>query len=282
MRQGKGSFADVAIRYAEQVIAGDIVSCWQIKSSCQRFLDDTKGDTWTLNAAKVQRVCQFAETFPYSSSVLAVTPGKTIATFISSTQTWFGSATTVEANAGSNAPVGGSGAGGGSGYGDITFYGGNGASTTQNSAGGGGGGSAGPSGNGWNATIGGGGGSNGGSGSGASGANGGSGSLGEGPTLPNAIAINGAGGSRSATGVQSGDGSTQRLWKSTAGEWAGPGGGGAAGNFSSAGNGGNYGGGGGGGGGAGGETYTAGLGGEGLIVLTYTIAQPGFSHSYWL
>ena len=218
----------------------------------------------------------------YSSSVLAVTPGKTIATLISSTQTWFGSATTVEANAGSNAPVGGSGAGGGSGYGDITFYGGNGASTTQNSAGGGGGGSAGPSGNGWNATIGGGGGSNGGSGSSASGANGGSGSLGEGPTLPNAIAINGAGGSRSATGVQSGDGSTQRLWKSTAGEWAGPGGGGAAGNFSSAGNGGNYGGGGGGGGGASGETYTAGLGGEGLIVLTYTIAQPGFSHSYWL
>ncbi len=71
MRQGKGSFADVAIRYAEQVIAGDIVACWQIKSSCQRFLDDTKGDTWTLNAAKVQRVCQFAETFPYLEGPLA-------------------------------------------------------------------------------------------------------------------------------------------------------------------------------------------------------------------
>ncbi|MET4594560.1 MULTISPECIES: terminase large subunit domain-containing protein [unclassified Sphingomonas] len=71
MRQGKGSFADVAIRYAEQVIAGDIVACWQIKSSCQRFLDDIKGDTWTLNAAKVQRVCQFAETFPYLEGPLA-------------------------------------------------------------------------------------------------------------------------------------------------------------------------------------------------------------------
>ncbi|SEM40860.1 Phage terminase-like protein, large subunit, contains N-terminal HTH domain [Sphingomonas gellani] len=71
MRQGKGHFATVAVHYAQQVVAGLIPACWQIRTSCQRFLDDVNGDTWTLNAAKVERVCQFAETFPYLEGPLA-------------------------------------------------------------------------------------------------------------------------------------------------------------------------------------------------------------------
>lgn len=71
MRQGKGAFADVAIRYAEQVVAGLIPACWQIKKSCERFLDDVESDAWTLNAGKVERVCLFAETFPYLEGTLA-------------------------------------------------------------------------------------------------------------------------------------------------------------------------------------------------------------------
>ncbi len=72
MRQGKGHNADVAVRYAQQVVAGEIPACWQIRTSCRFFLDDVEGDTWTLNAAKVERVCKFAEGFPYLDGELAI------------------------------------------------------------------------------------------------------------------------------------------------------------------------------------------------------------------
>jgi phage terminase large subunit-like protein len=71
VRQGKGHFADVAVRYAEQVVAGEIVACQNIKLSCAAFLADVKGDTWTFHAGKVERVCRFAETFPYLEGPLA-------------------------------------------------------------------------------------------------------------------------------------------------------------------------------------------------------------------
>lgn len=71
MLVGKGAFADVAIRYAEQIVAGDIAACWQIKKSCDRFLTDVRGKEWSFNAAKIERVCRFAETFPYLEGPLA-------------------------------------------------------------------------------------------------------------------------------------------------------------------------------------------------------------------
>ena len=71
MRKGKSHFADVAVRYAEQIVASEIPACWQIRTSCQFFLTDVESDTWTLNAAKVERVCRFAETFPYLEGPLA-------------------------------------------------------------------------------------------------------------------------------------------------------------------------------------------------------------------
>lgn len=76
MRKGRGHFADVAIRYAEQVarprIPEDAIpTCWQITAACERFLTDVEGDEWVLDAAKVQRVCQFAEGFPYLDGSLA-------------------------------------------------------------------------------------------------------------------------------------------------------------------------------------------------------------------
>lgn len=76
MRKGKGHFADVAIRYAEQVARprvpeASIPACWQIKASCERFLQDIEGETWVFDAAKVERVCLFAETFPYLEGPLA-------------------------------------------------------------------------------------------------------------------------------------------------------------------------------------------------------------------
>lgn len=71
MQKGKGHFTDVAARYAEQVVAGEITVCWQIRKSCERFLADVEGDEWTLNVAKVERVCRFAEQFPYLDGELA-------------------------------------------------------------------------------------------------------------------------------------------------------------------------------------------------------------------
>ncbi|KQO49782.1 terminase large subunit [Sphingomonas sp. Leaf257] len=71
MLVGKGAFADVAIRYAEQIVAGDIAACWQITKSCEGFLANVQGNEWTFNAAKVERVCRFAETFPYLEGPLA-------------------------------------------------------------------------------------------------------------------------------------------------------------------------------------------------------------------
>ncbi|MBB5715857.1 terminase large subunit [Sphingomonas aerophila] len=71
MRKGKGHFADVALRYAKQVVAGEIAACWQIKASCEQFLEAVEGDRWTFDAAKVERVCLFAQTFPYLEGTLA-------------------------------------------------------------------------------------------------------------------------------------------------------------------------------------------------------------------
>ena len=71
MRKGKGHFADVAVRYAEQVASGEIVACQNIRLSCHGFLADVASEQWTFNAAKVERVCQFAETFPYLEGPLA-------------------------------------------------------------------------------------------------------------------------------------------------------------------------------------------------------------------
>lgn len=72
MRKGKSHYADVAIRYATQVVAGEIAACWQILTSCQLFLDYVAGDKWTLDAAKLERVCKFAEAKPYLDGELAL------------------------------------------------------------------------------------------------------------------------------------------------------------------------------------------------------------------
>lgn len=76
MRRGTGHFADIAVRYAEQVARPHIPevavpACWQIRASCERFLAEVEGDKWALDAAKVERVCRFAETFPYLEGPLA-------------------------------------------------------------------------------------------------------------------------------------------------------------------------------------------------------------------
>lgn len=90
MREGRGHFADVAVRYAEQVARPKvpeqgIPACWQIRASCERFLQDIEGDAWTYHAAKVERVCLFAQLFPYLDGQLAA---KRLSFRLEPWQTW--------------------------------------------------------------------------------------------------------------------------------------------------------------------------------------------------
>lgn len=76
MRHGKSHFADIAVRYAEQVAEpkvpeAGIPACQQIQQSCARFLADVRGDQWIYDAEKVHRVCSFAQLFPYLEGKLA-------------------------------------------------------------------------------------------------------------------------------------------------------------------------------------------------------------------
>ena len=63
--EGDGPFTRKAIAYAEQVIAGEVPACQQIKQACQRFLDDIDGDRWEFVPAKVERACKFIELLPH-------------------------------------------------------------------------------------------------------------------------------------------------------------------------------------------------------------------------
>ncbi|MCW2412926.1 MULTISPECIES: terminase large subunit [unclassified Sphingobium] len=60
-----GPFTEKAVEYAEQVVAGDIFVCLQIRQACQRFLDDIDGDDWEFVPSKVERVCKFIELLPH-------------------------------------------------------------------------------------------------------------------------------------------------------------------------------------------------------------------------
>lgn len=76
-------YAGEALSYAEEVLAGDIPACLQIKQACRRFLDDVRGDTWVWNTAKVARACLFIEQLPHTEGALS---GQTIR--LEPWQTW--------------------------------------------------------------------------------------------------------------------------------------------------------------------------------------------------
>jgi phage terminase large subunit-like protein len=64
------SYADVALRYAQQVITGEILACKWVKLACQRQLDDlarqgTKEFPYIFDEARANRVCRFMEGLPH-------------------------------------------------------------------------------------------------------------------------------------------------------------------------------------------------------------------------
>lgn len=68
----KASYPHVekAIRYAKDVVAGKILACRYVKLACKRFLDDlerakSKAYPYTLDKAKAEKSCLFAELLPH-------------------------------------------------------------------------------------------------------------------------------------------------------------------------------------------------------------------------
>ena len=56
------SYTDKAIKYAEQVVSGDVIACRYVKLSCQRFLNDLKKDwRWNYEVKQAEQVCWFIE-----------------------------------------------------------------------------------------------------------------------------------------------------------------------------------------------------------------------------
>jgi phage terminase large subunit-like protein len=61
------NYTDIAIEYAEGVVAGDIPNCRWVIACCQRFLDDLKRDDWRFHYSdeRAAKFCKFAENLPH-------------------------------------------------------------------------------------------------------------------------------------------------------------------------------------------------------------------------
>lgn len=73
------TFAEVAKRYAEAVVSGEIEACKQVRQACQRQIDDLANPPagYQFDAEKAARVCQFIELTPHIKGPLA-SRGETI------------------------------------------------------------------------------------------------------------------------------------------------------------------------------------------------------------
>lgn len=69
--EGDGPFTRKAVEYAEQVVAGQVVACLQIRQACQLFLDDIDGEDWEFKPAAIERVFKFIELLPHSKGTWA-------------------------------------------------------------------------------------------------------------------------------------------------------------------------------------------------------------------
>lgn len=74
MKFEKGSYADRAIQYAKNVTAGKIPACWQIKSACQRTLDDLKRKDLIFDEDRINHICSFAENLVHTKGQWARKP----------------------------------------------------------------------------------------------------------------------------------------------------------------------------------------------------------------
>jgi phage terminase large subunit-like protein len=52
-----------SVQFAVDVLSGDVVSCKQVKQSCQRFIDDLDAGVWIFDQAKATRILEFYPDF---------------------------------------------------------------------------------------------------------------------------------------------------------------------------------------------------------------------------
>lgn len=62
------NYADIAIKYADDVLAGRVVACKWVKLACKRFkrdIADAKSKGWLFDVSEVWSVCDFIENLPH-------------------------------------------------------------------------------------------------------------------------------------------------------------------------------------------------------------------------
>lgn len=71
MERAVGTYVETALRYAEQVISGEILACKWVKAACQRQLDDLKtagqdeSSPFEFDVDEAEYVCRFIELLPH-------------------------------------------------------------------------------------------------------------------------------------------------------------------------------------------------------------------------
>lgn len=63
-----------AFQYAKDIISGEIVSCWQIKASCERFFRDLSDKRFYFDYEKAERAMRLLQKFPHIKGPLANKP----------------------------------------------------------------------------------------------------------------------------------------------------------------------------------------------------------------
>lgn len=63
-----------AFQYAEDILSGKILSCWQVKAACERFKRDLKNKKFYFDYDKAERACRLIQKFPHIKGPLANKP----------------------------------------------------------------------------------------------------------------------------------------------------------------------------------------------------------------
>jgi phage terminase large subunit-like protein len=67
----RGSYTHTAINYAKSIITGKVAACWQVKTACQRFLNDFDRTDIVYREDRADHACAFMEALPHVIGPLA-------------------------------------------------------------------------------------------------------------------------------------------------------------------------------------------------------------------
>jgi len=70
----KYPYCKLAFQYADDILDGKILSCWQVKAACERFKRDLENYKFIFDFDKAERVCRLVQKFPHIKGPLAGKP----------------------------------------------------------------------------------------------------------------------------------------------------------------------------------------------------------------